>query len=118
VALSAPPALSFQGLVSVEAGRADCPVVCLRGEHDTSSVAVVSDAVASAIALGGVDLVVDLSDVQFMDAATVGLIIRIHKLLQERSGFLVLRSPSARARRVLDLCDLDLPVLAAVGSEL
>jgi hypothetical protein len=59
---------------------------------------------AGAIARDNADVVVDMSDVQFMGAATVGVLIRARELLRTRSRSLVVRSPSWCARRVLELC--------------
>jgi anti-anti-sigma regulatory factor len=61
---------------------------------------------AQAIALGDADLVVDLSRVELMTAATVGVLVRARELLRVRSRSLLVRSPSTRARRVLELSDL------------
>jgi anti-anti-sigma factor len=80
-------------------------VVWLRGEHDVSTVAALAETLAGAMALDDCDLVVDLSEVQFMGAATIGVLVRARELLQSRSRSLVLRSPSRCARRILDLCD-------------
>jgi anti-anti-sigma factor len=80
--------------------------VCLRGEHDLATVAGLSAALAQAIVLGDADLVVDLSRVELMTAATVGVLVRARELLRVRARSLVVRSPSARARRVLELSDL------------
>ena len=85
---------------------ADRTVVWLRGEHDVSTVAALSQTMARAIALDDGDLVIDLSDVEFMDAATVGVIIRARDFLRLQSRSLALRSPSSCAARILDLCDL------------
>jgi anti-anti-sigma factor len=91
--------------VTAFAGRnSDRTVVWLRGEQDVSTVAALSEILARAIALDDADVVVDLSEVQFMGAATVGVIIRAREFLRLRSRFLVLRSPSERARRILDVC--------------
>ena len=91
--------------VTAFAGRnSDRTVVWLRGEHDVSTVAALSELMARAIALDDADVVVDLSDVQFMGAATVGVIIRAREFLRLRSRFLVLRSPSESARRIIDVC--------------
>jgi anti-anti-sigma factor len=79
-------------------------VVWLRGEHDVSTVAALSDTLAGAMAIDDCDLVVDLSEVEFMGAATIGVLVRARELLQSRSRSLVLRSPSSCARRILDLC--------------
>jgi anti-anti-sigma factor len=92
-------------LVTKFAGRnSDRTVVWLRGEHDVSTVAALSEILARAIALDDADVVVDLSEVQFMGAATVGVIIRAREFLRLRSRSLVLRSPSECARRILELC--------------
>jgi anti-anti-sigma factor len=100
--------LSRRGLMAF--GRRGPPevvvVVCLRGEHDLSTVAESSVTMARAITLGKGDLVVDLSRVAFMDASTVAVILETREVLRARSRSLVLRSPSRCARRVLELCDL------------
>jgi anti-sigma B factor antagonist len=98
--------VSRGGVVASEGLAADRAVVWLRGEHDVSTVAALAEAMARAVALDDRDVVVDLSGVQFMDAATVGVIIRARDLLRLRSRSLRLRSPSTRARRVFDLCGL------------
>ena len=56
--------------------------------------------------LDDADVVVDLSGVEFMDASTVGTIVRTRNLLGSRSRSLTLRSPSSCARRVLHACHL------------
>ena len=91
--------------VTAFAGRnSDRTVVWLRGEHDVSTVAALSEVMARAIALDDADVVVDLSDVQFMGAATVGVIVRAREFLRLRSRLLVLRSPSECVRRIVDVC--------------
>jgi anti-sigma B factor antagonist len=84
----------------------DRTVVWLRGEHDVSTVAALSQTMARAIAIDDGDLVIDLSGVDFMDAATVGVLVRARDFLELQSRALVLRSPSTAAARVLDLCEL------------
>ena len=79
----------------------DRTVVWLRDEHDVSTAAALFDTLARAIALDTAGLILDLSDVQFMDASIVGVIVRTRALIRPR--FLVLRSPSRCARRVLEL---------------
>jgi anti-anti-sigma factor len=81
-------------------------VVCLRGDHDLSTVAELSATMAQAMALGDTDLVVDLSRVELMTAATVVVLVRARELLRVRSRSLLVRSPSTPARRVLELSDL------------
>lgn len=96
--------VSRRGLLAFARRDAARTVVRLRGEHDVSTVAALSETMARAIALDDADLVVDLSEVEFMSAATVGVIVRARELLGLRSRSLALRSPSRCARRILDLC--------------
>jgi anti-anti-sigma factor len=84
---------------------ADRVVVWLRGEHDISTVAALSETMARAFSLDDADVVVDLSGVEFMGTATVGVIVRARRFLRLLSRSLVVRSPSGCARRVLELCD-------------
>jgi anti-anti-sigma factor len=81
-----------------------CVVVGLRGEHDLSTVPVLSEAMAWVIAVDDAEVVVDLSEVEFMCAATVGVFLRARELLRARSRTLVVRSPSEWAQFVLELC--------------
>jgi anti-anti-sigma factor len=81
-------------------------VVWLHGEHDISTEAELTAALTLAMALDDADLVIDLSNVQFMGAATVGVIARSRAFLQDRQRSVTLRSPSTSARRVLHLCGL------------
>ena len=84
----------------------DGPIVWLRGEHDLSTVDTLALTLARRIAVDDSDLMVELGGVQFMGAATAGVLIRCHTFLRLRSRSLILRSPSPRVRRVLELCGL------------
>jgi anti-anti-sigma factor len=82
-------------------------VVRLRGDHDMSTALALSVELFWAIAADDADLVVDLRDVQFMDAATVGVLIGARESLRPRGRSLTLRSLSSAAQRVIDVCDLE-----------
>jgi anti-sigma B factor antagonist len=97
---------STRGPAAFPVRDSDRTVVWLRGEHDISTVAALSQTMARAIALDDGELVIDLSGVEFMDAATVGVIVRARNFLELQSRTLALRSPSTAAARVLDLCEL------------
>jgi anti-anti-sigma factor len=90
----------------VALATAECAqsVVWLRGEHDIATVSVVSETLSRAIALDDGPVVVDLSGIEFMGAATVGVLLRAADYLREQSRALILRSASQSAQRVLDLC--------------
>lgn len=81
-------------------------VIWLRGEQDCSNVEALSEAMDRAIALDDANLVVDMSEVRFMGAATVGAIVGAREVLRVRARTLGLRHPSRCARRVVALCGL------------
>lgn len=80
---------------------ADRSVVWIRGAHDVSTVEALGMTVARAIAFDDSDVVIDLSEVTSMDAATVTVMIRAEAFLRDRSRALTLRSPSTHAWPVL-----------------
>jgi anti-anti-sigma factor len=100
----------------------------LHGEHDISTSERLSSTLEDATRVdGGADVVVDLSDVSFMDASTIGALVVARNRLLALSRSLTVRAPSSAARRLLDLCGLDrlidvdqtatrLPGAAALGS--
>ncbi|MDZ7674086.1 MAG: STAS domain-containing protein [Acidimicrobiales bacterium] len=81
-------------------------MVWVRGDHDPATRVHLSDTIALAARLDDVNVVVDLSGVTFMDASTIGAIVDAYNCLRGRSRLLSIRAPSARARRLLDVCDL------------
>jgi anti-anti-sigma factor len=83
-----------------------CTVVWLWGEQDLATLAALSDTLARAVTSDDADVVVDLSDVLFMDAATLGTIVAARNQLRSQSRNLTLRAPSSSADRVLRLCGL------------
>jgi anti-anti-sigma factor len=87
-------------------GEGDRTVVWLSGEHDIATLTVLAKGLASAIALDDADLVVDLTELQFIDAAIIGLLIRTRNFLRPRSRNLTLRNPPRFTRRILDICGL------------
>ena len=87
---------------------ADRGVIWLRGEHDVATVAALSMTIAGAMTRDDNDVVVDLSEVEFMDAATVSVIVRTRQVLHVQSRSLLLRAPSPCAARVLRICGIGL----------
>jgi anti-anti-sigma factor len=85
---------------------ADCNVVWLRGEYDISNETALLLILTRAIELSESDLIVDLSGVQFMGAAAIGVLIGVRNDLRDLSRSLTLRSPSEPARCILGLCGL------------
>jgi anti-sigma B factor antagonist len=99
----------LETLVNNSPGDRESPipaVIWLRGEHDASTVPALSRTLDRVVAQDTADVVIDLSDVQFMGAATIGAIVRVRGALGVRSRSLSLRAPSTCARRLIDLCGL------------
>lgn len=76
------------------------------GEHDRSTVGLISTALVDAIDTDDCDVAVDLSGVSFMDCSTVGALIHGRGLLVSRDRRLTVRFPSRSQRRLLELCGL------------
>jgi anti-anti-sigma factor len=99
-------------------------VVVVRGEHDIATAAVLYETLDRAMLLHDVDIVVDLRDVRFMDASTVGILIAARNRLRGWDRTLTFAVPSPPARRVLELCRLahliepDRATIALTGSVL
>jgi anti-anti-sigma factor len=93
---------------SIGGGRDAGPItVWLVGEHDISTDDALCATLASAIALDSAGLILDLSEVEFMAASTLGVIVWARTFLRQRARSLTVRAPSARAWRVIDACHLN-----------
>ena len=88
------------------AREGDRVVVWLRGEHDISTAAELAADLTRAGAIDDSDIVVDLSEVQFMDASTIGVVLKTRDALLGRSRWLSLRAPARHTRRILEVCGL------------
>jgi len=78
-------------------------VVRLAGELDLAEVETFERRCSQ---LDG-DVVVDLHDVEFLDASGVGALLRLRNRLTERQGTLRLTGAQPRVRRVLSLLSLE-----------
>jgi anti-sigma B factor antagonist len=81
-------------------------VVSLRGEQDLSTATDLAEALAAASAVGDGDVVVDLSEVRFMDSTIITELARRQDVLRSQSRALMLRAPSKFAQRLLEVCGL------------
>ena len=76
-------------------------VVVLRGEADLSTMAILSDALSSVVALGAGDVVIDLVETQFIDCGSVRSLAVCRRLMDRQGRKLTFRSPSRLAALVL-----------------
>ena len=91
--------------LTVEAhGEPDAGVLSLRGELDVSTIAIVQEAIAG---VNGGTVVLDLTDLRFVDSAGIGCFARAHVALSEAGRALELRDPQPAIRRVIELTGLD-----------
>lgn len=81
-------------------------VVKLGGELDLYNADRVRSALAEATADSPERVVVDLSDVEFMDSTALGVLIEARTRLDNRRGFL-LAAPGLETRRALEISGLD-----------
>ena len=83
-------------------------VVMLRGELDIANAAGLGAVLSEAVARNP-QVVADLSDLTFIDCASLGALVRARTRAREAGGALVLAGARGRVRRVLAL-----PCLAGV----
>ena len=79
-------------------------IVELSGDVDIASADQVHDVLDRAIASGRTgEVVVDLSQVSFMDCRGLDVLVSAHSVIGDR---LILQAPSRQVRRLLDLTEL------------
>ena len=81
-------------------------VVRLGGELDLYNAHVVRDALVGACANGPNRLVVDLSEVEFMDSTALGVLIEARTKLENGRAF-ILAAPALETKRALQISGLD-----------
>ncbi|MHB8468482.1 MAG: STAS domain-containing protein [Gaiellaceae bacterium] len=93
-------------------------IVELSGDVDVGAAQKLREVLADALAEGPV--VVDLSDVRFIDSAGIGLLVTGHRRAAEQGSSFTLAAPSEGAQRVLSLTRTDrlLVVHASVAEAL
>ena len=82
----------------------DLQVLVLRGEHDLSTAPDVRAHVEEAVAVGG-DLIVDLSEVGFIDSSILGVLVAgyLSVTADPARGFAVVAVPGSSVTRLFDL---------------
>ena len=81
-------------------------IVRLAGELDLYNAPAVRDALAEAAVQKPKRLVVDLSEVEFIDSTALGVLIEARAKLTDGNGFL-LAGPGLETRRALEISGLD-----------
>jgi anti-sigma B factor antagonist len=87
--------------------RSDASIVVrLAGELDLYNAQAVREALLACCEEAPDRLIVDLSDVKFIDSTALGVLIEARTRMQNRRGFL-LASPGLETRRALEISGLD-----------
>lgn len=101
------PSVAGTFLVEVcDEDEGDGVVVWVVGEHDAANAKKLSSLLSSATKVSRGEVVIDLSRVTFLSAATLGIIVGSRNALSTQARGLTLRSPSRCATRLLDLCEI------------
>ncbi len=108
------------GTVEIEHHAPGLAVVRMRGEHDISTASELAQALEQAAAQS--DVLVDLSECDFIDSTSIGLLIRTARKVQARDEQLVVVIPPtsnhvARVAQLVRLSEL-MPVKASCGDAL
>jgi anti-sigma B factor antagonist len=81
-------------------------IVRLCGEIDLYNAPAVREALLAACSDGPERVVVDLSEVEFLDSTALGALVEARTRLPNREGF-ILAAPGPEARRALEIAGLD-----------
>ena len=85
-------------------------IVVVKGEVDVATSGHLAAAIMRAMerhAEGKVDLVIDLTQLRFIDVSGINVLLRAARQARAAGGTLVLRSPNRAVRRLLDVLRLD-----------
>jgi anti-sigma B factor antagonist len=97
--------------VSVELTRSDeggAVVIAVAGDLDIATADQLFRESQDALRTGaGARLVLDLSGVAFLDSSGIGTLVELRNVANDSGGSLVLRRPSERTRRLLEITALD-----------
>jgi anti-anti-sigma factor len=99
------PALRREPVIAVERIEGGV-IVRLAGELDLYNASTVRDALTRAAADGPERMIVDLSEVEFIDSTALGVLIEARTMLRDRKEF-VLAGPGLETRRALEISGLD-----------
>ena len=86
--------------------KGDAQVIRLGGELDLYNADALREALFSACSGGSPRIVVDLSEVEFMDSTALGVLIEARTKLPNRKAFL-LAAPALETKRALRISGLD-----------
>ena len=84
----------------------DLTIVTVTGEIDVFTTPRLREAILELIENGSLQLVLDFTDVTFLDSTGLGVLVGMYHRLRNRNGSMVLAGPSDRIRRVFYVTQL------------
>jgi len=81
-------------------------VLVLVGELDPHTAPTLREHLDAAVGSATTEVVLDVAGLSFIDSSGLRVIIAAHKDMEGRGGRLILRSPTATTRRLLDITGL------------
>jgi anti-anti-sigma factor len=102
--VGAPSWQPFSATVATDGDRA---TVSLRGELDMSAVDRAREAIEQAEAGGATLLVLDLSELEFMDSTGLEVVLRAARRARDSGRRLIVQRPSRYVRRLLEMTAID-----------
>jgi anti-sigma B factor antagonist len=92
--------------IAIATAGADC-VATIHGEIDLSAVARMAPALNGVVRSPPATLVLDLTDVSFIDSRGLAMIVHLLRRLDGKGGRLVVVCPPGAARQALELSGVD-----------
>jgi anti-anti-sigma factor len=96
-----------QRLTVEQAAENGGPVLHLTGELDPHTAPALQAALKTTLADEPSSLVLDLTELTFIDSSGLRVLIDAHKAIAELGGELVVRNPSSTAQRLLEITKLE-----------
>jgi anti-sigma B factor antagonist len=96
-----------QFAVTLERSTNGVAVVILAGEVDLYTAPQFREVLLQTIDDGAVRVVIDLTDVSFIDSTALGVLVSAGKRLQQSAGRLAIGCPDEKIRRILEITGLD-----------
>jgi anti-sigma B factor antagonist len=95
--------------------QGDWTIVSVVGELDLSTAPALRGDLIEHLEAGHARLIVDMTDVAFMDSTGLGMLVAVLKRAKESGGSLVLSGPQRQVRRVLQITGVE-DLFAVAGS--
>jgi anti-sigma B factor antagonist len=92
--------------IDVDSGAPDRSVISVKGDIDAYGGHALRDAITDSIELDH-DVIIDLSEVDFVDSAGVGVLVGAHRAAQKAGRRFAIRRPSHRVSVLLEVTGLN-----------